>query len=73
MLNASLSLNNPSPIIPYRNKFFKLDILTIIYSAITDKQATATVFGTIMCVCVLSNVVVAWINFCFQFRITKDR
>jgi len=25
--------------------------LTIIYSAITDKQATGTVFGTVICVC----------------------
>ena len=51
MLNASLSLNNPSSIILYRNNFFTLEILTVIYSAITDIQATATVFGTVICVC----------------------
>ena len=51
LLNASVSLNNPSPIILYTNNFFNLEVLTIIYSA-TDKRATATVFGTVICVCV---------------------
>jgi hypothetical protein len=55
MLNASLSLNNPSPIILYRNNFFTLEILTVIYSVITDKQATATVFGTVICVCFIES------------------
>jgi hypothetical protein len=46
-------LNNPSPIILYRNKLFTLQILTIIYGVITDKQATATMFGTVICVCTI--------------------
>jgi len=62
MLNASVSLNYLSSIILYTNNFFSLEMLTIIYSA-NDKRATATVFGTVISVCVLSKVVVVWIKF----------
>lgn len=48
MLKASVSLNNPSPIILYTNNFFfTLEMLIIIYSA-TEKRATVAVFGSVI-------------------------